>query len=153
MLKTILIRASLVVVAGLVMLLPGFNQLSENPTFAQADLIQLTDIRLHEYLLPGAGSWTPVPAGTVASVPATALRLRFIAKVVNRNPGHRIRFKAALHEMCFLTSTKRFISRLQWIESAEPADGDVVRADGTVMIEVPAHCTFYGRARCGKWQV
>ncbi len=140
-----LTRTLLVVVVVLFLLVIGLTHSISNPALAQSNL-QLADVRLTDYLSNG-NVWVPVPAGS--PVPATALKFRFQATVVNGRAGDAIRLKANLHEMCFLTRTKKFEGRMQWIGSNEPSMPIILGANLRVTIDTNTEC-FLCRSRCGK---
>ncbi|HEX7312601.1 MAG TPA: hypothetical protein VF297_01700 [Pyrinomonadaceae bacterium] len=124
--------------------------------------IELSEITL-EYAVPNeSGSaivWKTPTAEAPNTIPATARKLRFTAKVVNRQKGSTIRIKAALQEVCpSPDGDKKFLAKLRHLTESDatnattdPADNEtqVIDQDGRVTIEIPTHCDDCERSTCG----
>jgi hypothetical protein len=93
-------------------------------------------------------------------IPSEAQRLRFRATVTNREPGARVRLQAILQEVCPSPDAgKRFLAKLRYLTQTDPgnltpdpADDEeqVVKADGTISVELIVHCEACAESVCGR---
>lgn len=124
--------------------------------------IELSGITFEYAILNSMGElvWvTPAPDKPNV-IPSGSQRLRFKATTNNREPGTRIRVRAILQEGCSSPDAgKPFLSKLRYLtetdtgnQTPDPADNEeqIVKADGTVSVELLVHCDACIESMCGK---
>lgn len=134
--------------AGLLILVAGLNCLTETTALAQTEPIQLTDVKLDAYELPG-GVWVDVnpPGMPQRRVLASAIKLRFKARV-NRMPRTWVLLKGVMHEVCFRRDNSSFANRFRYVESTTP-NPQRVGLNGEVFVEIGSNCVQC-RTRCNR---
>lgn len=162
---TITLRRLLpILCAGFLLASSGFAQKQRVPHDEPAvPPIELSEITLEYAVLNEAGSglaWKTPTAEAPNTIPATARRLRFTAKVGNRPKGSTIRIRAALQEVCpSPDSDKKFLAKLRHLTESDatnatpdPADNEtqVIDQNGRVTIEISTHCDDCERSTCGN---
>jgi hypothetical protein len=124
--------------------------------------VELSGITFEYAVLDSGGNlvWETPATDKPNVIPSEAQRLRFRATVTNREPGARVRLKAVLQEVCPSPDAgKKFISKLRHMTETDPgnltpdpADDEeqVVKADGTVSVELLVHCDTCTESVCAK---
>ncbi len=163
LMKTTIQKMMLALVAGFILVSPGFAQSSgQRHDGSNTSPIALSEITFAYATYDNAGKlvWEIPKPNKPNTIPASAQRLRFTAKVNNRPAGSKIRLRATLQEQCpSPDGGKNFLARLRHLTESDPAgttpdptddEVHVVGADGRVTIEIPVHCEECGRASCGS---
>lgn len=161
--KTTLRRLLPILCAGFLLAPSGFAQ-TPRPRHDEPAVppIELSEITLEYAVLNEAGSatvWKTPAAEAPNTIPATARKLRFTAKVVNRPKGSTIRIRAALQEVCpSPDGGKKFLAKLRHLTESDatnatpdPADNEaqVIDQNGRVTIEISTHCDGCVPSACG----
>jgi len=151
--KITLQRLLLALCTGLLLIQPGFAQSSgkrhDVPKIPPIELSEIT-LAFATYDASGRLIWeTPRPEEP-NTVPASAAKFRFTAKVNNRPIGSFIRIRAVLQELCpSPDKDKNYLAKLRHLTesdpaslSADPRDDELqqIGKDGKVTIEIPVHC-------------
>jgi hypothetical protein len=139
---------------GLIMLLLIWVNTEQTSGQSAQQPIELKDITL-EYLAKsheGTPVWFKSDPQTISSVPFDALKLRITARVTNRPAGTKIRLRAEMQETCFpLGPKKSFLMKLTHLTESAPANEEQqIKPDGTIQIELSAHCDDCSHTVCGK---
>lgn len=145
---------------------PGLGQKSPARHGEPTPPIQLGDITVEYQIQNDAGQLVWQASGelpgnpNVIQVSAGAQRLRLTASVGNRDNGRRIRFRAALQEVCQpKEGGKPYITSLKHLTESDPNGGQTgestddelrVVERGKVSIELPVHCEDCVRESCGS---
>lgn len=151
-----------VLCAGFLFIPTGFAQSPGNRhDEPKTPPIELSEITLAFATHDAAGRlvWETPPPENPNTVPASAVRLRFAAKVNNRPTGSFIRIRAVLQEVCpSPDGGKNFLARLRHLTESDsanlpsdPTDNELrqIGKDGRVTIEIPVHCDDCVPAACG----
>lgn len=160
--KTRLRSLLLILCAGFLLAPSGFAQKSRARHEEPQPPIELSEITLEYAVRNEVGSgvvWKSPTAEAPNTIPATAEKLRFRAKVDNRPKGSTIRIRASLQEVCQSPDEdKKYLAKLRHLTesdstnaTADPADNElqVIGQDGRVTIEIPTHCDDCVHATCG----
>lgn len=124
--------------------------------------VELSGITFEYAVLDSGGNlvWETAASDKANVIPSESQRLRFSARVTNREPGATVRVRAILQEVCPSPDAgKKFLAKLRHLTETDPgnltpdpADDEeqVVKADGTVSVELVVHCEACAESMCGK---
>lgn len=163
MTRTTLRKLLLAVFAGLLFILqvPG-SSLAQQAGRTTPEPIELSRITVEYAVQNGEGDivWGAPANDKPNVIPAESVRLRFTARVTNREPGARIRLRGIFHELCPSPDPgKNFLSKLKHLTETDPGgatpdptddEEQTIKSDGTVVIEIVVHCEGCAKATCGK---